>query len=1104
VEIHIQNYISRFTFLLSGDQNSGITMKSLLRCMGLALVLCYAAAAPAQYAIPLAKLTNIPVEVMPAQNNDRLMAAEKKAEGPGRAPEFAVAIPVKIRPGSSGAWDVEGRTSVWRTRISSPGALTLNLGFTEYNLPEGAELFLVTPTERFGPMTSADNEDHNQLWTPMLDGDEIMVELRVPTSSIRQVQLNLSFVNHDFRGVNKLLSGACNLDVVCGEANGFGIVEQYRDIIRSVAALTRGGTGFCTGFLVNNANNDGAPLFVTANHCGVDEGNAPSLVTIWNFENQTCRNPNSSASGANGNGSTSTVNMGAIHLASNPASDMTIVMLDDPVNPAANAFFAGWDAREELPADTMIAIHHPRVEEKRISFSFQDPYRVEGISSFPNPEGNQIAIPDWDIGTTEGGSSGSPVFDRFKRVRGQLFGGGAACGNDAYDAYGYFFNSWEGGGDPNSRLKDWLDPCGTGMMFMDGFEASNIPTTLVAENNCAGGCNTLDNTLSFVLGNDFPVGTILEVVSATAGISPTLSTTTATGGDMVNLLVPGSLDVATGDYEVTVRATGGGATDDITFSLTLISGVFDGPMPSEPADGATEVLPGNPINWMAVNNALGYDFELSDVSDFSNILIAAPGTANNRVTIANPLDGDVTYYWRVRTINDCGAGEWVEYSYTTADISCAASEGLDLPADISPDGGDVVVFVDLEIVESFDVASLEVNVDIAHTYIGDLSASLVSPEGTEISLFGRISDGGCSGENMLVTFTDVAELTHEDFLLACTDEEVSTQGVFQAIEPLSTFQGEPASGTWTLILNDNAGQDGGAVMGFSILFCTSGDIVDFSIRTETQSLEVCETGTSSVGLELGVDYAGDLGLRVEAGGQTLDNYTFNYNSEDQTVTVDFAAWTLLGEGDYTLTFTVINADGAERDLSLPLRVEIGVVEATLASPEDNVEVLEGDITFNWDASAGATSYVLQYSINADFSVITYEEEMNVTIRTLTDLPIGDIVFWRVVASNDCGEAISAVRQLRIIPNGIHDFGAGRELSVYPNPVKGQLTVEATGNWPSGVKAILFDATGRQLAEYGLNGSGRVQWDLGAIPAGVYYLRFASLGLERTERLVVLP
>lgn len=1079
-------------------------MKLLLRSLGLALALCCSAVVPAQYALSPAKLANIPVEVMPAQNNDILQAKEAEAERPGRAPEFAVAIPVKIRPGSSGAWDTEGGTSVWRTRISSPGAYTLNLGFSEYNLPAGAELFLVTPTERFGPMTSADNEDHNQLWTPMLDGDEIMVELKVPTALINQVQLNLTFVNHDFRNVNKLLSGACNVDVVCGAANGLGIVDNYRDIIRSVAAMFRGGTGFCTGFLVNNANNDGTPFFMTANHCGVNAGNAATLVAVWNFENLTCRTPNSSASGAAGNGSTATVNMGAVHLASNPPSDMTIVMLDDPVNPAANAFFAGWDAREALPVDTMIGIHHPSVDEKRISFSFQDPYRVEGISPNPNPEGNQIAIPDWDIGTTEPGSSGSPVFDRFKRVRGQLFGGGAACGNDLYDAYGYFFNSWEGGGTPDTRLKDWLDPCGTGTMFIDGFDASNIPTTLTAESNCAGGCNTIDNTLTFMLGENFPAGTVLEIVSSSAGISPTLSTTTATGGDMVNVVVPGSMDVATGDYEVTVRATGGGATDDITFSLTLISGVFAAPTPVAPLDGATEVLPSASISWNAVDNALGYNFELSDRSDFSNIIISELNIPATRVSITTPLEGDVTYYWRVSTLNDCGPGESLTYSYTTADISCAASQGIDLPVDISASGNDIEVFSDIEVEQAFEVASLEVSVEIMHTYVGDLNARLISPEGTEIELFGRIRGGACSGNNMSVTFTDAAELTHEDFLLACTGEEISTIGTYQSSEALSTFQGEPGGGTWTLIVNDNANADGGSLTGFSILFCTTGDVADFSVRSETQSIEVCESEGASVGLNLGADYSGEVGLSVTAGDQALDNFTFNYNSEDQTVTVDFSAWTALGEGDYTATFTVTNGDGTTRDLSIPLRVLAGVTEANLASPEDNVEVLEGDITFNWDASAGATSYLLQYSINADFSVITYEEELTSTIRTLTDIPTGDIVFWRIVARNSCGEAISDVRQFRIIPNGVHDFGAGRELSVYPNPVKGQLTVEATGNWPAAVDAVLFDATGRQLAEYRLNGGGRAQWDLGAIPAGVYYLRFAALGLERTERLVVLP
>ena len=752
----------------------------------------------------------------------------------------------------------------------------------------------------------------------------------------------------------------------------------------------------------------------------------------------------------------------------------------------------------------MIAIHHPRGQEKRISFSFQDPFRAPYLGETPVDDGNHITIPDWDIGTTEGGSSGSPIFDRFKRVRGQLHGGGAACGNDLLDSYGYFHTSWEGGGTPETRLKDWLDPCGTGTMFVDGFESSRIPTTLTAESNCVGGCNTIDNTLSFTLGDGFPAGTSLEVVNFTDGISPSLSSATAAGGDVVDLLVPGSMDVATGTYSVTVRATGGSATDDITFSLTLSSGVFDAPTAMEPLDGTTDVLPSGAISWNAIDNALGYDFQLSDVSDFSNILVNVPGTENSQVNITSPLDGNSTFYWRVRTLNDCGGGEWAEYSFTTADLSCAASQGIDLPAEISSSGAGVEVAVDLEVVESFEVSSLEVAIDIDHTFVGDLSARLLSPEGTEIELFGRIGNGACGGDNMSVTFTDAAAFTHDDFLMACNAGEISTQGSYQPSDQLATFQGEPASGTWTLLLVDNATFDGGSITGFSILFCTTGDVADFGVSSQTESIEVCETGGTTVGLELGNDYSGEIGVSASAGGQMLDNFTFNYNSEDQTVTVDFTAWTLLGTGDYTLTFTVINGDGTTRDLSLPLRVETGVTEANLASPEDNVEVLEGDITFNWDASAGANSYLLQYSVNADFSVITFEEELSGTIRTLTDIPTGDIIFWRVIARNDCGEAISPVRQFRIIPNGIHDFGGGRELSVYPNPVKGQLTVEATGSWPAELNAALFDATGRRIAEYRLNGGGRAEWDLGSIPAGIYYLRFASLGLERTERLVVLP
>ena len=73
----------------------------------------------------------------------------------------------------------------------------------------------------------------------------------------------------------------------------------------------------------------------------------------------------------------------------------------------------------------------------------------------------------WDRGTTEGGSSGSPLFDRNKRVIGQLHGGFGQCTN-VNDWYGRLSTSWRGGGTSASRLADFLDPLSTGAMTLDG------------------------------------------------------------------------------------------------------------------------------------------------------------------------------------------------------------------------------------------------------------------------------------------------------------------------------------------------------------------------------------------------------------------------------------------------------------------------------------------------------------------------------------------------------------------------------------------------------------------------------------------------------------
>ena len=61
----------------------------------------------------------------------------------------------------------------------------------------------------------------------------------------------------------------------------------------------------------------------------------------------------------------------------------------------------------------------------------------------------------WTSGVTEGGSSGSPIFDSAHRVRGQLWGGGSSCFNpSAPDEYGRYNVTY-----PNIRR--WIEIGGT-------------------------------------------------------------------------------------------------------------------------------------------------------------------------------------------------------------------------------------------------------------------------------------------------------------------------------------------------------------------------------------------------------------------------------------------------------------------------------------------------------------------------------------------------------------------------------------------------------------------------------------------------------------------
>lgn len=388
---------------------------------------------------------------------------------------FAIPHEVFYTPDNSGTWEqVDPDTWIWRLRIISPEAASINLGFTSYTMPEGGTLF-VYATDRsqvIRGFTTADNEDHGELWVPPVFSDDIIVELTLPTAVKDQMVLALTRINHGYRGFNlkgvagdkALLSGSCNVDVNCPEG------VPWQDQIAGVAAIVIEGSFACTGFMINNATLDRKPYFMTAFHCGLNATNAASLIAFWNYENSTCRTPGSASSGAAGNGSLTEFNSGSIFRAGVSNSDFTLVQLDDNPDPTFGVTFLGWD-RSAVNPPSAVGIHHPNVEEKRISFSILPTTTTSWGGTASPGDGTHVRITEWNLGTTEGGSSGSPLFDANHRVIGQLHGGGAACGNDLSDWYGRFSRSWTGGGTSSTRLSNWLDPFSSGVFVLDTLDA---------------------------------------------------------------------------------------------------------------------------------------------------------------------------------------------------------------------------------------------------------------------------------------------------------------------------------------------------------------------------------------------------------------------------------------------------------------------------------------------------------------------------------------------------------------------------------------------------------------------------------------------------------
>ena len=397
---------------------------------------------------------------------------------------YRIGMQIKANYGldNAGSWtELSNGDRIWRIKFESKDALNLGLIFDKFYLPEGAKIYLYNDdrSDLLGAYTHTQNNEKEVLTTWFIKGDKMWMEYYEPFEVKDQGKLNISSVMHGYRlghtyqkgylGTAKVdgflnSSGDCNHDVDCPIGADF---ETQRDLVKKgvgflLIPISETSVSVCSGTLINNTREDKTPYFLTANHCfGSSDPSTYAIRFNWISPNPICA---ASTNSENATSDFSTMS-GTTLRARNEDSDFMLVEINGSINAKWDVTYAGWDRSDIVPSYT-VGIHHPQGDIMKICRDNDSPTKVAQNAGGSSPIAQTWDITGagngWELGVTEGGSSGSALFDPDGRLIGQLYGGAAACAglddNDAHDFYGRFAISWGNGSTAATRLKDWLDP----------------------------------------------------------------------------------------------------------------------------------------------------------------------------------------------------------------------------------------------------------------------------------------------------------------------------------------------------------------------------------------------------------------------------------------------------------------------------------------------------------------------------------------------------------------------------------------------------------------------------------------------------------------------
>ena len=450
------------------------------------------------------------------------------------------------------------------------------------------------------------------------------------------------------------------------------------------------------------------------------------------------------------------------------------------------------------------------------------------------------------------------------------------------------------------------------------------------------------------------------------------------------------------------------------------------------------------------------------------------------------LLNETQYFWRVKPLNACGEGVFgAPFSFTTIQFNCITKASNNVPITITPVGTPTITSRIL-FYQDLNLADINVNLDIEHTYLSDLVISLTSPAGTTVVL---VSSACGNNSDINAVFDDEAADA-----FTCSGSP-AINGTVRPIGTLSSFYGESILGEWVLEVKDNAASDGGRLNNFSLEVCVEGDF-----RPDDDEDGVFDDGDD---LCLGTP----LGQEVDASGCAIYRFTqenFNVSLESEScrpnndgairivpkVFLDYEI-TVNGNGvnttdNFTNSYNLTNLSAGTYDICItgtdgtisyePFCLEVVITEPAPLSVTSKVSLQASQVVLDLE---GAKGYYVELN---GFTVYTAEKQFSLDLskginflKVYTDIPCQGIYEEEILVSDGP----------LVFPNPFHDF-----IEIYFDIPTQRATMQ------------LFSSDGRLLRTDKLqDGVSSQEYDLSMLPVGMYYLQYESRGTKKTTKIL---